>query len=769
MKRSLFVLTCLAVFVPSLKTQAAPRPNILYFYVDDMGWGSIGPNGQAARKAADKPFVKTPTLDKLAAAGINFGRAYGCTVCSPARSSQQTAFHQGHTFGDRNDPNNAKKAMRAEDVCMGEALAAAGYVTGYWGKWGYGGSADKTDPTIDNIQTLPTSHGYKYVLAELHHVRAHTFFQPTLWSAPAKAGAVGGIELIPNSMKRFIGNAQYPQYPSNHGHADYPATAYCDDSYAFAALDFVRKQARNYNETKQPFFGLLAVQIPHAPFGEIAKLPEWDKAYAADPHFAKLAAQTKQWAAMVTRIDAHFGNILAALEDPDGDGDKSDSVAGNTLVIFQSDNGGPGGDSYREYDTNGGLRGNKGSIYEGGIRVPTIMRLPSTFAGSSKLKTGTTSNMVIDVSDLLPTFCELAGATPPVGVDGVSLAPTLTGIGRQRKRDYLIHEAGGNASIIRGRYKLIISRGGNRKKMGGKGKQNTKVKEAATQSGARLYDLVADRREATDIAAGKPELAAELKALLVAEQVTQPAGFANTYHHWTGANGADVAQAGNWSDYIYENAGVTYMTDDGPPRDTWTALMENKGGSANTARAATDVQFLGLEIRGNAKANATQELVVASGAKVTGRNEVRLSEHAVLTLEGGTVSSLRWVDVLEGGRVQGAGLIDASLYNAGTIASEKGPLNVKGDYHEQVGAKLGFALSGADTAQLIVGGDAVLSGTLAIGVAKGFKPAAGDRITLLTAKSIQGTFANADNQVAAGGIRFRISYTDKAVTLTVQE
>ena len=82
----------------------------------------------------------------------------------------------------------------------------------------------------------------------------------------------------------------------------------------------------------QPFFGLLAVQIPHAPFREIATLPDWDEAYANDPHYAALADQTRQWAAMVTRIDAHFGNILAALEDPNGDGDQSDSVAENTFV-----------------------------------------------------------------------------------------------------------------------------------------------------------------------------------------------------------------------------------------------------------------------------------------------------------------------------------------------------------------------------------------------------------------------------------------------------
>ena len=170
--------------------------------------------------------------------------------------------------------------MRADDILMGDALSAAGYVTGYWGKWGYGGSKDKVNPVIDNVQTLPTSHGYQYVLAELHHVRAHTFFQPTLWSAPAPPGAIGGIHLIPNSMAAYRNRKDYPGTPALQNDPGYPEVAYCDDCYAFAALEFVRAQGRNYHESGQPFFGLLAVQIPHAPFGEITALPHWDKAYA---------------------------------------------------------------------------------------------------------------------------------------------------------------------------------------------------------------------------------------------------------------------------------------------------------------------------------------------------------------------------------------------------------------------------------------------------------------------------------------------------------
>ena len=115
------------------------RPNILYLYVDDLGWGSIGPNGQAERKASGQPYVMTPNLDRLAEDGINFRRGYGCTVCSPARSSQQIGLHQGYTFADRNDPDNAKKAIRRDDLTMGDVLSKAGY-NRLLGKMGHGGS-----------------------------------------------------------------------------------------------------------------------------------------------------------------------------------------------------------------------------------------------------------------------------------------------------------------------------------------------------------------------------------------------------------------------------------------------------------------------------------------------------------------------------------------------------------------------------------------------------------------------------------------------------
>ncbi len=745
----IFLLALILGATMPQSAETAPRPNILYFYVDDMGWGSIGPNGQAVRKAKGLPYVRTPNIDRLAAQGVNFTRGYGCHVCSPARSSQQSGFHQGHTFADNNDPNNARKAMRSDDRLMGDLLSDAGYTTGYWGKWGYGASKDQVNPVIQNIQTLPTSHGYTHVLAELHHVRAHTFFQPTLWSAPADSGAIGGIQLIPNSMAKYINNPAYPDLPANQNHPDYPSTGYCDDAYAFAALDFVRTNAKLNHSTGKPFFGLLAVQIPHAPFQEISQLPEWDQAYKDDPNFPQLPAQAQQWAAMVTRIDAHFGNILDALDDPNQDGDTSDSVADNTLVIFQSDNGGPGGASHTTFNSNGGLSGTKGKIQEGGIRVPLVMRWPRMINAASKMKAGSQIDKVVDVTDLLPTFCELAGVPSPLSIDGVSIAPTLTGSGHQRHREFIIHEASNGQSIIRGKHKLVRTRI--------KGNKTTPLE---------LYDLQIDPSEQNNIAAAHPDVVNKLHELLLGERVTEAKGFANTYHQWTGTNGGQTSDPDNWSDYAYSNAGITYMSDNGAPLLSWTALMENKGNTPLAARVDADLEFLGLEIRG-ASSTATQSLEIGNHLQLQGRNEIRISENGKVAIDGGTLASLRWVDINPGGELHGNGTVDSILYNNGTVSvSDRAPLTVSMDYHESKNAKLTIPLTDKTNIGLQVKGKAILAGTLSI--AKGsfdLKEKASQ--TILIAEQITGTFRNANQEVYDGNKnRYSISYTDTQVLLT---
>ncbi len=717
------ILSFICFFIASLLS--AKGPNILYFYVDDLGWGSIGPNGQYERRAKGLPYVLTPNLDRLAKEGINFSRGYGCTVCSPARSSQQTGFHQGYTFADRNDPDNAKKAIRADDITMGDALSKAGYATGYWGKWGYGGSKDMHSPTIDNVQTLPTSHGYKFVVAELHHVRAHTFFQPTLWNAPAKAGVVGGLQLKPNSMKKFRNKKSYPNYPAFQNHPEYPNPAYCDDVYAFACLDFVRRQAMMYNRTGKPFFGLFAAQIPHAPFAEVEKLPNWDHDYKDKFFWGELSPQSQQWCAMVTRIDAHFGNILEALEDPNNDGDKSDSVADNTLVVFQSDNGGPSGSNREQLDANGGLLGSKGSIYEGGIRVPTIMRWPNTITGESKLKAGSNSDLVIDCSDLLPTFCELAGASIPLGVSGVSLAPTLTGEGQQRVRNFLIHETKGQASIIRGRYKFIRPK--QTPKDSGK-KKPARKKDGKDPGKWQLYDLHTDASESNSLAEDRPQLVRELNELLTAERVDEPAGFANTYHEWVAkSREAGLQSASNWTDYRYENQEITYIEEKGTPKLSWCAVINH----GDAVLASKDTEFLALEVAGS--------LTVQEGARVNARNELRVTEKGSVNLAGGSLLSERWVEVKAGGKLTGQGQIHATFYNSGLLVLDPdNPLLVHGPVH--------------------------LSGSLRVENAKIKRGL--DEFVVLKAESIKGKFTN--SAVSFKGKSYSIEYSPGEITLLAQ-
>ena len=720
MKNLIFFLQ-ISCFILASVAFAAERPNILYLYVDDLGWGSIGPNGQAERKASGKPYVLTPNLDRLAEQGINFTRGYGCTVCSPARSSQQTGFHQGYTFADRNDPDNAKKAIRKDDITMGDALTQAGYTTGYWGKWGYGGSRDMQNPTIDNIQTLPTSHGYKFVVAELHHVRAHTFFQPTLWNAPSKGWTPGFMELRSNSMEKYR-NKKYSNYPAFQSHPKYPEPAYCDDVYAFACLDFVRNQALEYNRSGKPFFGLFAAQIPHAPFAEVQKLPNWDHDYKDKSFFQKLSPQSRQWCAMVTRIDAHFGNILEALEDPNGDGDKSDSVADNTLVVFQSDNGGPGGSNREQLNANGGLQGSKGSIYEGGIRVPTIIRWSDKITHKSKLKKGSSTDLIMDCSDLLPTFCELAGVPIPLGVSGVSLAPTLTGKGIQRTRNFLIHEAGNQASIIQGQYKLIRPRGDMKSSVSSKKKK--RKKEPVTM----LFDLNTDPAEQNNLVNARPQLVKELNALLTAERVDEPAGFANTYHTWNAkTKNGSLGSSSNWSEYIYENAEIVYIKEAGVPKSHWCAQIQ-KG----TAVALKETNFLGLEVAG--------VLVVKKGAKVNARNELRVSDAGQVNLQGGTIGTHRWIEIEKGGVLKGHGIIKGDFYNQGTISLQMDkPLQVDGSVN--------------------------LSGKLDISKTGGINN--GESYTVLQANSISGGFVN--DEVSIGGEIFSVCYTPTSVTVKAKQ
>jgi hypothetical protein len=329
-----------------------------------------------------------------------------------------------------------------------------------------------------------------------------------------------------------------------------------------------------------------------------------------------------------------------------------------------------------------------------------------------------------------------------LGIDGVSLAGTLMGAGHQRRRDFVIHEAGKYASLIRGDYKLV-----------------------RTSTSLELYDLGKDPTETTDISGTHAALVAELNTLLLGERVTEPRWSANTYHDWTGADGANVSDASNWSDYTYENEGIVYDTDRGAPRIPWVAKIENKHKTDQTAILDTDIETLSIEISGNVASDAKQTISFEPGKKLTGRNEIRLSPLSKVTLNGGTLASIRWVDLCENATLTGFGTVDASLYNHGTLAVTSGTtgLTVNGDYRQSANAALDVVVSGCTA--LTVKGTAAINGTLDCTLASAFLPQAGDRSTILTAHSVAGQFSNAQGMVAIAGQNFRILYTADTVAL----
>ena len=280
---------------------------------------------------------------------------------------------------------------------------------------------------------------------------------------------------------------------------------------------------------------------------------------------------------------------------------------------------------------------------------------------------------------------------------------------------------------------------------------------AAKQDKLALYDLEADPAEAHDITGDHPELVKELESLLLGERVDEPRGFANTYHHWTGADSDAASSADNWSDYVYENAGETYITDAGAPRLSWVAKVMNSGEQPSEVAVDTDLEFLALQIEG--KESAPQSLVVMPNTMLTARNEIRVAAHAQLKLSKGKLSTLRWIDVLPGGELQGSGQIDGAVYNQGTVAvSASHPsLAINGNFHQTSDAKL--TLSDA-ASPLVISGEANLSGELTI-----TNLPTDDSYVVLKASKITGTFTNT-TFINSDSSEYAIEYSPTAVTIS---
>jgi arylsulfatase A-like enzyme len=438
--RALFALVMIlsAVgLVPAAEPKPS-RPNIVFILADDLGYGDLGCYGQKR--------ILTPNLDRMAAEGMRFTQFYaGSTVCAPSRCSLMTGLHTGHAI----IRGNANVPLRPQDVTVAKVLKDAGYTTGLIGKWGLG-EADTTG--------VPNRQGFDYFYGYLNQVHAHNYYPDYLWKNQEKVVIEGNVVKSGVASKR----AQYSP-----------------DLFTKEALAFVEQNR------EKPFFLYLAYTIPHANNERGAKEGNGMEVPSDAPYSDKTWPQVeKNYAAMVTRLDADVGRLQKRLKEL--------GLDENTIVFFSSDNGPhkEGGADPKYFESAGPLRGFKRDLTEGGIREPMIVRWPG------KVKAGVVTDQVGAFWDFLPTAAELAGAKTPAGLDGVSLTPTLLGVGKQTQHDFLyweFHERGPQQAVRMGDWKAL------------------RLKPAGP---LQLYDLKTDPGEAHDVAADHPDVTAKIEEYL---------------------------------------------------------------------------------------------------------------------------------------------------------------------------------------------------------------------------------------------------------------
>ena len=443
----LFILWLLAT-----GAQAQPtRPNIILIVADDLGYGHLGCYHAGAR-------VPTPHLDALARQGTRFTRFYaGSPVCAPSRCALMTGKHMGHAY----IRHNGDVPLRPQDTTLTERLKAAGYATGMFGKWGLG---------PEETTGAPQHKGWDEYLGYLHHRHAHNHQTDHLWQ---------------------VRRGQLTRLPVD-------STVFTQELFTTGALDFLNRHRAG------PFFLYLPFTLVHAelaaPEADVAPFrhPDGSSKLGPETPFRQLPPPSlyrsqpqphATFAAMLTRLDRDVGRLLERL--------RVLGLERNTLVIFTSDNGpGPeGGSDPAFFDANGPLRGIKRDVYEGGIRVPMLVRGPGVPAGR-------VSSAPFALWDLPATLCQLAGTTPPAG-DGLTQVGLWQGRAKPdpdriffwQYREGLLRQA-----VTQGNWKLV------RHKSAGKPEQ------------LELFDLAHDEGETTNLADQQPERVIRLKTLLLAAQ-----------------------------------------------------------------------------------------------------------------------------------------------------------------------------------------------------------------------------------------------------------
>jgi arylsulfatase A len=413
MTHRLLLLSLLILFalLPALHSADVrnQRPNIILFLIDDLGWRDLGCQGST--------FYQTPNIDRLAKEGVRFTDAYAaCAVCSPTRAAVLTGKYPARLLLTEWLPSgrwNPKAKLQSgrflrglpvEEHTLAEALIEGGYRTAHIGKWHLG-----SEPFC-----LPEHHGFDVNIAGNAHGAPGSYFFP-----------YPGDWLIPGSGQRATWNVL----------PDGKEGEYLTDRLTDEAVKFIRESKDN------PFF----LYFPH--YGVHTPLEGKKEVVAKYERIPEAQRQGKpEYAAMVESIDDSVGRVVSSLKELNLDQ--------NTVILFTSDNGG-----FYNATSNAPLRANKGAYYEGGIRVPLIIKWPGVAKAGSIVSDPVTS------TDLYPTCLAAAGlpARPHQHQDGVNLQPLLTGEGTMTARSlfwhyphYNEHPSSVPSSVIRkGPWKLI--------------------------------------------------------------------------------------------------------------------------------------------------------------------------------------------------------------------------------------------------------------------------------------------------------------------------
>jgi arylsulfatase A-like enzyme len=428
---------------PGLMAQAPRKPNIVWIMLDDLGYGEFGCYGQK--------LIQTPNVDRFAGQSIRYTDCYaGGAVCAPSRSVLMTGLHTGHTSVRANAGTIPLRAD-PEDRTVAQLLHGAGYRTALYGKWGLGdlGSAG-----------TPDKKGFDEYYGFLHQVHPHNHFTDFLWR---------------NGKKEILA-----------GNRDGKKTQYANDLIADAAVEFVGRQ-----KAGQPYFLYYSSTLPHGDF----EVPDTAPYTGRD-----WPAIEKTYAAMITRADRHVGAVLDAIRKS---GDEE-----NTVVFVTSDNGAPTGTDHKVefFRSNGPLRGVKGQLYEGGIRIPMMVRWPG------KVKAGSVSDLPWTFADFLPTAATLAGAAEPGNLDGVSLVDAFRSgaTAGDRPARNLYWEF----------YGFDAAQGELRKNTLAQAARSGEWKAVKRPGAAmELYNLKSDVGESAEVSAKRPDVAERLRAYLASAHV----------------------------------------------------------------------------------------------------------------------------------------------------------------------------------------------------------------------------------------------------------